>query len=138
MKAGFAKMAMVSRDEGEFCDSVEMIQIDDLISMKPTLLKLDVQGYEVKVLRGAERILKTHPKVAIEVHCMDVAKYGNTVEEMLGLLNLNEYECWILYNDEREVIKFDGGTERMKRYPYVHLFGVPRANTSPQSVSARA
>ncbi|MCK4821086.1 FkbM family methyltransferase [bacterium] len=103
-----------------------MVCIDEYVYLNPTLLKLDVQGYEFDVLKGAQRILQTHPKLAIEIHCSGIKNYGHTIEEMLSLVNLDGYESWILYSDEDELVPFNGDTERMKNYPYVHLFAAPK------------
>jgi len=61
------------------CDSkhtktieVDIFRLDDLISMleinieQPTLLKLDVQGYEKNVLQGAEKTLESIDYIALE------------------------------------------------------------------------
>ena len=105
---------------------IEMVCVDDLIELNPTLLKLDVQGYEVKALKGAQKILQTCPKLAIEIHCNEIIKYGDTIEDMLSLLDIDKYESWILYNDEVEVHPFIGDIEKMKNYDFAHLFAVAK------------
>lgn len=43
---------------------------------KLNLIKIDVEGYEYKVLKGAEELIdKFHPKLVIEVHSLDIWPY---------------------------------------------------------------
>ncbi len=125
----FRGMSVLPGDTNQLFDKaeeVEMVCIDDLIGLHPTLLKLDVQGYEINVLKGAQMILQTRPKLAIEIHCNGMRKYGHTIEELLRLCSIEEYKSWILYHDEEEVIPFNDDVERMNEYKYVHLFAVPK------------
>jgi FkbM family methyltransferase len=49
--------------------SVDEVRLDDaLAGAQPTLIKIDVEGYELEVLKGAMRILEMRPKLDIEVH----------------------------------------------------------------------
>lgn len=124
--ARFGGISILPEDTDQQLWEVEMVCIDDLIDLHPTLLKLDVQGYEVKALKGAQKILQTRPKLAIEIHCNEITKYGDTVEDMLSLLHIDEYESWILYNDEEEVRPFMGDIEKMTNYDFAHLFAVAK------------
>lgn len=56
-----------------------MRAIDDIIqqdfnSQSPDLLKIDVQGYELEVLKGAEKALTSIQVVLIEVNLLDIYK----------------------------------------------------------------
>jgi FkbM family methyltransferase len=124
--AKFSKSSILQESRKKPFHEVEMVCIDEYVYLNPTLLKLDVQGYEFDVLKGAQMILQTHPKLAIEIHCTGIKNYGHTIEEMLSLVNIDGYESWILYSDEDEVVPFNGDTERMKNHHYVHLFATPR------------
>ena len=53
--------------------NIEIKSIDDLyyndLLKKPDLIKIDVEGFEYRVLKGAKRLLtEISPKVVIEIH----------------------------------------------------------------------
>jgi|SRR5215469_3708949 len=62
----------------------------------PQLLKIDVEGFEAAALRGASEILRTRPKIAIEIHVDWVVRYGSSVNEVIDLLNPSSYRIWVL------------------------------------------
>lgn len=62
-------------DDGEF--SVKTIALDELDASlpPPSLLKIDVEGAELSVLRGAQRLLKLHkPSILLATHGREVQR----------------------------------------------------------------
>ena len=58
-KSGFTKVEVQAITLDAYCEKA---------SVRPTFLKLDVEGAEADVIRGAEAILKKyHPEIALEV-----------------------------------------------------------------------
>lgn len=55
---------------------VHCITLDDAAKRygQPDLVKIDVEGHELKVLQGATVVLATKPKLMIEVHSLKYAK----------------------------------------------------------------
>lgn len=102
--------------------SVEMTSLDKYAELKPSFLKIDVEGYEVEVLKGAKRILATKPKLAMEIHTGSLRGYGTSVEELLDLIPLQEYRVWIQWGDGEEPREYAMDQPIMTR---VHLFAVP-------------
>jgi FkbM family methyltransferase len=109
---------------------VELLPLDHMALQHdfPNLLKIDVEGFEDRVLKGAKEILKRRPKIAIEVHVEWVARYGSSVREVLDLLGLESYYVWVLPYDPtvEEVRQWHG--EDMTAYPppKFTLFLLPR------------
>jgi FkbM family methyltransferase len=106
---------------------VDLVPLDDYAqehNLHPSLIKIDVEGYEVEVLKGARQLLKRRPKLAIEIHSpSDLGRYGATAAELLALLDLNRYECWIQRDEFDTPVAFDGSQAIDTR---VHLYAVPR------------
>lgn len=63
---------------------VEQNQIE-----KIDLLKIDVEGYETQVLRGAGSLLTKIPRLAIELHLDLLAQAGSSLAEFWSLLETN-------------------------------------------------
>jgi FkbM family methyltransferase len=90
----------------------------------PQMLKIDVEGFEASVLKGAAQILQTRPKIAIEVHVDWVSRYGSSVSEVIDLLKVRSYRVWILpYDSELEV--WNGKDFSEYRPPKFTLFLLP-------------
>lgn len=76
---------------GEKGIRVATVTIDDLLEARGwppvSLIKIDVQGAEEKVLAGATRTLSTfHPSLFIEVSNETLARYGSSAERLTGTL----------------------------------------------------
>ena len=102
---------------------VDMVSLDMYEHLHPTLLKIDVEGFEVQVLQGAQKILARRPKLAIEVHTDSLQDYGASVEDIFRLIGIDGYRVWIQWEDGQQPEEYVAGTPITKR---VHLFCVPR------------
>lgn len=107
-------------------NEVEIIALDDYVktqSILPTFLKIDVEGYESEVLKGATEILKTLPKLEIEIHTEILSRYNTSVEEIFKLIDIESYQTWVQWSDEEEPQPFDLQQKIDRR---VHLFAIPK------------
>ena len=102
---------------------VDLTCLDEYDHLNPSLLKIDVEGFEVEVLRGASKILSNRPKLAIEIHTQTLGHYNAAVEDVFNLINPDEYELWVQWEDGEEPIEYDGKSPIKER---VHLFGFPK------------
>ena len=75
--------------------AVPVVPLDDYAALRPTLIKLDVEGFEIEVLRGARQVLEGVPKLAIEVHVEMIHRRGQRAQELLELLRPGAYELWL-------------------------------------------
>ncbi len=60
------------------------------------LVKVDVEGYEAKVLDGANKLMSQRPGIALELHLDDIAAYGSNVNEIMDLLSIDDYRSEML------------------------------------------
>jgi FkbM family methyltransferase len=105
---------------------VPMVRLDDYADAHPTFLKIDVEGFEIEVVRGARHVLAARPKLAIEVHADFLAKYGHAVEELFELLPVAEYRWWIQWRDDLTPEPYDPENPATPITHRAHLFGLPR------------
>lgn len=61
-----------------------------------TVLKIDVEGFEAQVLRGATRILARRPRLALELHPQLVRQAGDRLEDVISVLQGVGYRGTIL------------------------------------------
>ena len=66
----------------------------------PTVVKVDVEGFELDVLEGARHLLSSHrPRLWIEVHPSYLKAQGHRWEELTGRLNAVGYRTLTFFED---------------------------------------
>lgn len=98
-----------------------IVRLDDEITGKVDLLKIDVEGYELHVLRGAQRILGSKPNLQIEVHPGPIEEFGGRFEQIFDLVPSDAYDFWL----QRDTISEPEPYEPRAPIHYnSHLFGI--------------
>jgi len=89
---------------------IQLVRLDDLVSAgevsTPTIMKIDVEGAELAVLKGARRVLaQFHPVLILELarHTLEAA--GTTQREVVSYLEALGYRM--------EIIRYMGATSRL-------------------------
>lgn len=108
---------------------VGTVALDRFIHQNPTMLKIDVEGFEAEALRGAQEIVGRRPKFALEIHTPSLHRYGTSVEQVLSMIELDAYDLWIQLPHQTEIRPYDGGPITT----VAHLFGIPKAEESLRS-----
>jgi hypothetical protein len=106
--------------------------LDDAIkNQSPTFIKIDVEGYEIEVLKGATEILKTRPKLEVEIHCAAFKNRLEDVKELLSYIPFSAYDFFIQLLPQGDIqhhIPNDKTAELIAQYNNVHLFALPKAD----------
>lgn len=88
---------------------IPVTSIDDIIAKEgpKTFLKVDVEGHEIEVLKGAKNSLKSFSKIAIEIHNTMLSKAQ--VKELVELISIEDYKgkMFIRPNYQLEEIDVD-------------------------------
>jgi FkbM family methyltransferase len=93
-RAGNSRIATISLDD--FCDKR---------NIQPTLIKIDVEGYELNVIKGAKKVLENKPKLALELHLNQLNILQR--KEILSLINAHKYSGYIFNRKTRSLEDFD-------------------------------
>ncbi|MDC0948993.1 FkbM family methyltransferase, partial [Gammaproteobacteria bacterium] len=81
--------------------TVPMISIDDYCRDhqidRVDVIKIDVEGYEGHVLKGASATLKSRPHINLELHQTDIVRFGSTIEQIFQALPCgDDYEITVM------------------------------------------
>jgi FkbM family methyltransferase len=122
--------AQVAASFGRGVLEVPIVRLDDLFADHiPDLIKIDVEGYEVEVIRGLRSTLaKKATKLAVEVHCNALKNYGSSTLELFETIGLEDYDCWFGTGDEAKagIKPFIIGQDEVPLLWRIYLFAVPK------------
>lgn len=90
-------------------------------------VKINVQGFEVEVLKGAKNILNTKPKLAIAINPNALKKHNSSVEDLFDLIDVEKYNLWV------QLVQWHLPGEEPRTYDVkspitqgAHLFALPK------------
>lgn len=112
-------------DDGTF--QVAVMPLDDLVPGNVDFLKIDVEGHEIEVLKGAKRILSNRPRLDIEIHCLSYSDRPAMVSEILRLVNLDQYRVFVQMEVDGPIVEYDANLHSVNKIAAqtnVHLFCV--------------
>lgn len=93
--SGMNTVADTGRRRGYERTVLNQITLDEFCKereLKPELIKIDTEGAELDILRGAVDVLKKHrPTIFLSVHPRHISELGGTVEELEQLLADSDY-----------------------------------------------
>ncbi|HEX8877246.1 MAG TPA: FkbM family methyltransferase [Phycisphaerales bacterium] len=75
--------------------TAEMYVLDELVASgelpMPQFMKLDVQGFELEVLKGAEKVMQSGPALLLEVSFIDFLSNMPLVEDVMKFMSAHDY-----------------------------------------------
>jgi FkbM family methyltransferase len=87
-----------SEGSGEPMGVIPQISLDNEVAesgVAPDILKVDVEGYEMEVLTGAERLLSTRrPIICLELHLDALARRHIAASRVVGTLSSHGYQLY--------------------------------------------
>jgi len=97
--------------------TVPSLKVDGLVDRgelaPPDLIKIDVEGFEMKVLKGMNKVLENHgPQLFIEVHPNYLLEFGTSEKELVNLL----------YNFGYRPTQFEGANSQTRHKQVHYLF----------------
>lgn len=114
--------------------AVEMHSLDSYArqhNIFPTLLKVDVEGYEIEVLRGSRSLLSLKPKLCLEIHHPDaLARYQTSVGDLFGLVEMSEHKLWLQVGDNDDIHPIEDTAQLPKLGRRFHLYALPLSRGS--------
>jgi FkbM family methyltransferase len=111
-----------------WCSEVTLDSVVESMGCKPTLLKIDVEGYEAHVLRGASALLQSPnaPVICFELNPVTLGEVGSGIESVAAALRGYRF----YYLDDFEGQKIPSGKEIPDLASLTwccNLFAAPRA-----------
>ncbi len=91
--------------KGDDLVPVNSISLDDYCVEKnvlPDIVKIDVEGAEMKVLQGMKKILAGPVKLLIEIHEKDLAYFKSSKEEVIVYLESSGYKLTAIESDVKK------------------------------------
>jgi FkbM family methyltransferase len=108
---------------------VPVVPLDNYEGLHPTLIKLDIEGFEIEALRGATCILGRRPKLAIEVHVDMLRRYGRRADEIFDVVRPHDYELWLQLGADDPPRPYAGERLNAQHMDQVHLYALPRGGS---------
>lgn len=120
-------------DKTAWCSTLTIDQVDAVIGGSPALVKIDVEGHEVSVLKGAVGVLSREdaPGICLESNPFTLAECHSTVEELMR--QLNRYDLFYLSDFEGQQMNFAEPITDLASIDWVcNIFAVPQTPLGKQ------
>jgi FkbM family methyltransferase len=112
---------------------VDLVSLDGFFDDRyPDLLKIDVEGYELDVLKGAKHCLARRPSIALEFHCFKYEEPRAEVQRILDLLPTEGYEFMLAPEAGEALVNFaidEHAAAVIAKQYNPHLYATPVAQS---------
>jgi FkbM family methyltransferase len=110
-----------------YCATLRLDDVVSCLGVTPVLLKIDVEGSELQVLRGGGSILDSPdaPAICLEWNPVTMKERGNSLTELVELLGART--CYYIDDFEGQCIPFGEEIESVANINWVcNVFAVPQ------------
>lgn len=124
-------------DKTAWCPALTVDQVGAVIGRTPALIKIDVEGHEPKVLKGAERILSGEeaPGVCLEFNPLTLSECHTSAGELAA--QLSAYDLFYIDDFEGQRMSFGQPIADLTSIDWVcNVFAVPQTPPGRQRWSA--
>ena len=110
-------------------DEVQMVRLDDQIPahVKVDAIKIDVEGSDLQMVRGARRVLSQRPIIDLELHCCLFENRNGVIAEIFSILRPLSYVYSVLARGDDIVreIGWNIDLTELAQYDNPHVFCLP-------------
>jgi FkbM family methyltransferase len=80
-------------------ETVQVVRMDDYLTVQPTVVKIDVEGADLRALVGMERLLRKSPPRCLFVEAIDnqLARFGDSTAAMIDYMKSFGYHVQYLF-----------------------------------------
>lgn len=116
-----------------WCSTLTVDQVAEVIGKTPALIKVDVEGHEVKVFEGAAKVLRDEdaPGICFESNPVTLAECDTSIQELSAMLA--QYDFFYINDFEHQRMKFGEPVADLTSIDWVcNIFAVPRTPAGKQ------
>jgi FkbM family methyltransferase len=85
---------------------LKLAALDEFAHLKPSFIKIDVEGAEIDALEGADQVLRSQPCVYIEMHPGLLPRFGKSPMDVFKFFKPDEYLCFANYPGQETLSKY--------------------------------
>jgi hypothetical protein len=106
-----------------------MVRLDDHIPIhvKVDVIKIDVEGSDLQMMRGARRVLSERPIIDLELHCFLFENRNDVIAEIFSILGPLNYAYSVLARPDGVVLATEENINltELAQYHNPHVFCLP-------------
>ncbi len=102
LSKGYNTHSMIKGNYHIGAEDVKQMKVDTFLKGRdaPTMIRMDVEGYEYQIIKGMKKTLKTGCNILMEIHPDILSR--KQIMEILNLLETNDYKIKTVIVDPRE------------------------------------
>ncbi|MBG0811958.1 FkbM family methyltransferase [Methylosinus sp. H3A] len=130
-----AEISISFQSSNAYADSnsdikARIVRLDDDIPTdeRVDFIKIDVEGSDLRAVRGASRVLSKRPTIDLELHPFLFADRGAVTEEIFSVLSYRNWRYIVLPEIFADTIEIDGQIDYkwLSAFDNPHIFCIPR------------